>query len=96
MTLELPSGKEAFVKFKDYAFFVPKNAQNEEVIVIKNVKDSVGYEKALLEKNRIDSIYNEKLLVQKKFKEICSIENRRSRRSRILLLLALLLLPTLS
>lgn len=33
MTLELPSGKEAFVKFKDYAFFVPKNVQNEEVIV---------------------------------------------------------------
>ena len=33
MTLELPSGKEAFVKFKDYAFFVPKNAQNEDVIV---------------------------------------------------------------
>ena len=33
MTLELPSGKEAFVKFKDYAFFVPKNAQNDEVIV---------------------------------------------------------------
>ena len=26
MTIELPSGKEAFVKFKDYAFFVPKNA----------------------------------------------------------------------
>jgi len=33
MTIELPSGKEAFVKFKDYAFFVPKNAQNEEVVV---------------------------------------------------------------
>ena len=33
MTLELPSGKEAFVKFQDYAFFVPKNAQNGEVIV---------------------------------------------------------------
>jgi len=33
MTLELPSGREAFVKFKDYAFFVPKNAQNEEVII---------------------------------------------------------------
>lgn len=33
MTLELPSEKEAFVKFKDYAFFVPKNAQNDEVIV---------------------------------------------------------------
>ena len=33
MTLELPSGKEAFVKFKDYAFFVPKNAQKSEVII---------------------------------------------------------------
>lgn len=33
MTIELPSGKEAFVKFKDYAFFVPKNAQKVEVIV---------------------------------------------------------------
>jgi len=33
MTLELPTGKEAFVKFKDYAFFVPKNVQNEEVII---------------------------------------------------------------
>ncbi len=33
MTIELPSGKEAFVKFKDYAFFVPKNAQKGEVIV---------------------------------------------------------------
>lgn len=33
MTLELPSGKEVFVKFKDYAFFVPKNSQNENAIV---------------------------------------------------------------
>lgn len=33
MTIELPSGKEAFVKFKDYAFFVPKNAKKVEVIV---------------------------------------------------------------
>ena len=33
MTIELPSGKEAFVKFEDYAFFVPKNAQKSEVIV---------------------------------------------------------------
>jgi hypothetical protein len=33
MTLVLPNEKEAFVKFKDYAFFVPKNAQDEEVIV---------------------------------------------------------------
>ena len=37
--------------------------QNEEISVIKNVKDSVGYQKALLEKNYIDSIHNEKLLV---------------------------------
>ena len=33
MTLQLPNEKEAFVKFKDYAFFVPKNAKDEEVIV---------------------------------------------------------------
>jgi len=33
MTLDLSSKKEVFVKFKDYAFFVPKNAQNQEVIV---------------------------------------------------------------
>ena len=33
MTLALPNEKEAFVKFKDYAFFVPKNAQDEEVVV---------------------------------------------------------------
>lgn len=33
MTLVLPNKKEAFVKFKDYAFFIPKNAKDEEVIV---------------------------------------------------------------
>ncbi len=33
MTLDLPENKEAFVKFKDYGFFVPKNAQNKEAIV---------------------------------------------------------------
>lgn len=33
MTLELSDDKEAFVKFEDYSFFVPKNAQNKEVIV---------------------------------------------------------------
>jgi hypothetical protein len=33
MTLVLPNEKEAFVKFKDYAFFVPKNAKDEMVIV---------------------------------------------------------------
>ena len=50
--------------------------QNEEVSVIKNVKDSVGYQKVLLEKNHIDSIYNEKMLVLNRLKEICRIENR--------------------
>ena len=33
MTLELEGDKEAFVKFKDYSFFVPMNAQNRNVIV---------------------------------------------------------------
>ncbi len=33
MTLGLADEKEAFVKFKDYGFFVPKNAQDKEVIV---------------------------------------------------------------
>ncbi len=42
MTLDLSDGKEAFVKFKDYAFFVPKNADNEEVVI--NGKAYVGLE----------------------------------------------------
>lgn len=33
MTLPLDEKKETFVKFKDYAFFVPLNAQKKEVIV---------------------------------------------------------------
>lgn len=33
MTLDLADTKQAFVKFKDYGFFVPKNAQDKEVIV---------------------------------------------------------------
>jgi len=33
MTMELPGGKESFVKFKDYAFFVPLNAADQEAIV---------------------------------------------------------------
>ena len=33
MTLELPSGKEAFVKFKDYAFFMPLNASGSTAIL---------------------------------------------------------------
>ena len=33
MTLELPENKEIFVKFKDYSFFVPTNAQKTDMIV---------------------------------------------------------------
>ncbi|MEL1242941.1 DUF4920 domain-containing protein [Flavobacterium sp. DGU11] len=33
MAMELPGGKESFVKFKDYAFFVPLNATAQEAIV---------------------------------------------------------------
>ena len=33
MTLDLADDKEAFVKFKDYGFFVPKKAQDKEVFV---------------------------------------------------------------
>ena len=33
MSVALDNDKETFVKFKDYAFFVPMNAQDKEVIV---------------------------------------------------------------
>lgn len=33
MAMELPGGKESFVKFKDYAFFVPLNASESDAIV---------------------------------------------------------------
>lgn len=33
MSMALPGGKESFVKFKDYAFFVPLNAADQEAIV---------------------------------------------------------------
>ena len=33
MTLDLAEEKQAFVKFKDYGFFVPMNAQEKQVIV---------------------------------------------------------------
>lgn len=33
MSLDLAEDKVTFVKFKDYGFFVPKNAQDKEVIV---------------------------------------------------------------
>ena len=33
MKVELADNKEVFVKFKDYAFFMPKDSKNKEVIV---------------------------------------------------------------
>ena len=33
MSMELPGEKESFVRFKDYGFFVPLNADNSEAIV---------------------------------------------------------------
>lgn len=33
INVDLGNNQEAFVKFKDYAFFVPKNAENQEVIL---------------------------------------------------------------
>lgn len=33
MTLDLGNNEKAFVKFKDYAFFVPMNAQKRETVV---------------------------------------------------------------
>lgn len=33
MNMDLTEGKESFVKFKDYGFFVPLNADNSEAIV---------------------------------------------------------------
>jgi hypothetical protein len=43
MTMELGKDKEAFVKFKDYGFFVPKNADKSEAIVSgKAFMDSIS------------------------------------------------------
>ena len=69
MTLVLPNEKEAFVKFKEYAFFVPKNAQDEEVIVngkafvsIESVAELKHYAKDEGKSQAaIDSIVNPKI-----------------------------------
>lgn len=51
MTLNLSTGKEAFVKFKDYAFFVPKEgAENHEAIVSG---------KAFIEETTVDQLKHE-------------------------------------
>lgn len=47
MNLELGNKKSAFVKFKDYAFFVPKNASGSETVV---------HGKAFIEVTSIDDL----------------------------------------
>lgn len=64
MNIELGSGKSAFIKFKDYGFFVPKNAANSEVIIhgkafveVTSINDLKEYAKdAGKSKAAIDSI----------------------------------------
>lgn len=52
MNLDLSNDKEVFVKFKDYAFFVPTDAANEEVVIsgkayvsVESVEDLKHYAK---------------------------------------------------
>jgi hypothetical protein len=64
MNIELGSGKSAFIKFKDYGFFVPKNAAESEVIIhgkafveVTSINDLKEYAKdAGKSKAAIDSI----------------------------------------
>jgi len=64
MNLDLGEGKTAFVKFKDYGFFVPKNAAESEAIVngkafieVTSINDLKEYAKdAGKSKAAIDSI----------------------------------------
>jgi hypothetical protein len=64
MNIELGSDKSTFVKFKDYGFFVPKNAANSEVIIhgkafveVTSINDLKEYAKdAGKSKAAIDSI----------------------------------------
>lgn len=66
MQLELPEENSAFVKFKDYGFFVPLNAANSEVIVngkafisVESVEELRHYAKDAGESQAaIDSIVN--------------------------------------
>ncbi|VXB72173.1 conserved hypothetical protein [Flavobacterium sp. 9AF] len=69
MTLGLANDKETFVKFKDYGFFVPKNATDKEVIVngkafvsVESVEDLQHYAKdAGKSQEAIDSIKEPKV-----------------------------------
>lgn len=64
MNVDLGNNQESFVKFKDYAFFVPKNAENQEVIMngkafvsVETVEELKHYaEDAGKSKAAIDSI----------------------------------------
>ena len=68
MNLDLGDGKEIFVKFKDYAFFVPKNADGNEAIVsgkafisVESVSEQKHYaEDAGASKAEIDKIISPK------------------------------------
>tara|TARA_R110002033_G_scaffold65101_7_gene116007 strand:+ start:3289 stop:3747 length:459 start_codon:yes stop_codon:yes gene_type:complete len=52
MNLDLVQGKEVFVKFKDYSFFVPTDSKDEEVIIsgkayvsVESIEDLKHYAK---------------------------------------------------
>ncbi|UOK41979.1 MULTISPECIES: DUF4920 domain-containing protein [Flavobacterium] len=69
MSMDLAEGNEAFVKFKDYAFFVPMNAGKQDAIVngkafvsIETVADQKHYAKdAGKSQAAIDSITSPKV-----------------------------------
>lgn len=48
MTLNLPEGQESFVKFKDYAFFVPKEGAEDHYAVVEG--------KAFIEEISVDEL----------------------------------------
>lgn len=69
MSMDLSEGKETFVKFKDYAFFVPMNAGKQEAIVngkafvsVESVADQKHYAKdGNMSQAAIDSITQPKV-----------------------------------
>ena len=69
MTMDLGEEKEAFVKFKDYAFFVPMNAENQDAVIsgkafvsVETVADLKHYAKdAGKSQAAIDSITEPKI-----------------------------------
>ncbi|WP_442787654.1 DUF4920 domain-containing protein [Flavobacterium suncheonense] len=69
MTMDLGEEKEAFVKFKDYAFFVPMNAANQDAVIsgkafvsVESVEEQKHYAKdAGKSQAAIDSITEPKI-----------------------------------